>query len=346
MGNIVKFSAVNSKIKTLKGKMLKNDQYYQLLHSKGFKDVLTILKENTHYSEALKNYDTDKINRGELEIILYRHYVSIHNKFINYFNGEHRKFIKNLFIKWEIEDLKIIIRGKYIGRTKEDIERLLVARSPLSTLDYTYLIASKDLSSLIERLKGTIYYNGIKNLIKDIDINGLFRVETELDFVYFSNIRKELKHLDKENRMVINEIIGLEGDLLNLSWIYRGKKFFNISSEELFNYTIYDGFKLSKENIKRLCYVKNGEEFHDIIRNTNYEYIYEKDEPKTIEKREREYEKKYYGKYLKENKQNFGILMSYLNLYRIEIRDIVSIAEQKRYYGDSDSDMHYVSVTL
>ncbi len=345
MGNIVKFSAVNSKIKTLKGKMLKKNQYYQLLNSKGFKDVLTILKENTYYGEVLKQYDLDKINRGELEIILYRHYVSIHNKFISYFSGEYRKFIKNLFLKWEIEDLKIIIRGKYIGRSKEEIERTLIARSSLSTLDYSYLLDSKDLNVLIERLKETIYYKSIKNLIKDIDVNGLFRIETELDFIYFSNIRKELKHLDKENREIIDEIIGLEGDLLNLSWIYRGKKFFNLSSEELFNYTIYDGFKLSKEKIKLLCYAKNGEEFHDIIKNTKYGYIYEQDETKTIEKREREYEKKYYGKYLKENKQNFGMLMSYLNLYRIEMKDIVSIVEQKRYYGDNNA-MNYVSVSL
>jgi V/A-type H+-transporting ATPase subunit C len=37
--------------------------------------------------------------------------------------------------------------------------------------------------------------------------------------------------------------------------------------------------------------------------------------------------------------------MSYLNLYRIEMKDIVSIVEQKRYYGDNNA-MNYVSVSL
>ena len=346
MGSIVKFSAVNSKVKTLKGKMLDKEQYSKLLQSKGFNDALVALKENTHYGKILNKYELEKLHRGELEIVLYKYYISVYTNFINYFNGEYKKFIKNLFLRWEIEDLKIIIRGKYIGRTKEEIGGFLIAKSQLNTLDYEYLAASKDLNVLVERLKGSIYYNNIKNLMRDVDTKGLFRIETELDFIYFSNIRKELKNLDKENGEVISEIIGMEGDLLNLSWIYRGKKYFNISPEELFNYTIYEGFKLSKENIKDLCYSKGIEEFQRIIKDTVYEHIYEEHDSRTIEKRQREYEKSYYNKYLKGNKHNFGVLMSYLNLFRIEIKDIVSIVEKNRYYENDEDIMNYISVTL
>lgn len=346
MGSIVKFGAINSKVKALKGKMLKQEQYLELLQSKGLKNALIVLKENTKYGELLKNYELEKIHRGELEIILDRYYTSIYTKFINYFHGEYRKLIKNLFLRWEIEDLKIIIRGKYIGRNKEEIEKNLIARSSLNTIDYSYLSASKNVDVLIDRLKGSIYYDSIKNLMKDVDNKGLFRVETELDFIYFSTIRKEIKHLDKENRLIVDEIIGMEADLLNLSWIYRGKNFFNIMPEELFNYTIYNGFKLSKENIKKLCYASSNEEFHSIIESTIYGYIYQNNDLKTIEKREREYQKRYFNKFLKGNKGNFGILMSYLILYRIEIKDIISIIEQKRYDADIDEGMNYVSVTL
>lgn len=346
MGSVVNFTAVNSKVKALKGKMLKNNQYLELLQSKDFKSSLRILKENTSYGELLKTYEIDKLHRGELELILNKHYMEIYRKFINYFHGEYRKFIKLLFLRWEIEDLKIIIRGKYIGRSKEEIEKFLIAKSSLNTIDYSYLTSSKDLEELVNRLKGSIYYNGLKNLIKDVDKKGLFRVETELDFIYFSSIRKQLKHLDKENKEVVYEIIGLEADLLNLSWIYRGKKFFNIPPEELFNYTIYDGYKLSKESLRKLCYVTTLEEFHNIIENTPYGCIYKKDDSSIIEKSEREFQKKYFNKFLRENRTNFSMIMSYLILYRIEIRDIISIVEQKRYEVDINEGMKYVSVTL
>lgn len=334
MGSIVKFSAVNSKVKALKGKMLKKEQYLKLKESKDFKDAVRILKEETSYGEILYLYSSENLHRGTLEIILDRHYINIYSKFLNYFSGEYRKLIKNLFLRWEIEDLKIIIRGKYLSKSKAEIEERLIAKSPLNTINYNYLLALRNVQEVAEGLKGTIYYEPLKNLVKDIDKKGLFRVETELDFLYFSSIRQELKHLDKENRKVVHEIIGIQADLLNISWIYRGKFFYKIPPEELFNYTIYDSFKLSKDDIRNLSYAGTAEDFKGLLEGTPYSFIYESSDPSIIEKKRRELEKKYFGRFIKENKNNLGVVMSYLILYRIEIRDIISIIEQKRYLVD------------
>lgn len=346
MGSIVKFTAVNSKVKALKGKMLKDDEYLELLQCKGFKEALRVLKENTCYGELLEDYNLDKIHRGEIEVILDRYYTVVYNKFVNYFSGEYRKLIKNLFLRWEIEDLKVIIRGKYIGHSNETIQNNLIARSSLNTIDYDYIISSKSIEELVERLKGSIYYDGIKNLVVDVNKKGLFRIETELDFIYFSTLRKQLKKLDKENREIVEQIMGMEADLSNLTYIYRGKKFYDITPEELFNYTIYDGFKLSEEKIKKLCYANSIEELQSILENTPYGWIYQVDNSIEIEKREKEFQKKYFSKYIRENRTNFSMVMSYLILYKIEIRDIISIVEQKRYDLDISQGAKYVSVIL
>ena len=292
MGSVVKFSAINSKVKAMIGKMLSEEQYLKLLKCKDFKSTVKVLKEETNYGELLEGYNLEKIHRGNLEIILDRHYISIYSKFINYFNGEYRKLIKALFIRWEIEDLKVIIRGKYLGRSKDEIENKLIARSSLNTINYDYLLALKNVEEVIDGLKGSIYYKSLKNLAKDTSEKGLFRIETELDFVYFSSVRQELKHLDNENKEVGYSIIGMEADLLNLGWIYRGKTFYKIPPEELFNYTIYDGYKLSKEKLRKLCYINNMADFHNLIEKTPYAHIYEKDDSNLIEKREREFSKK------------------------------------------------------
>jgi len=346
MGSVVVFSAINTKVKALIGKMLSKDQYLQLLNCKDLKSTLKTLKEETSYGELLEQYNLDKIHRGDLEIILDKYYISTYSKFINYFDGEYRKLIKTFFIRWEIEDLKVIIRGKYLGHSKGEIDKKLIARSSLNTINYDYLLALKNVEEVIEGLKGSIYYKSLKNLANIVSAKGLFRIETELDFVYFTSVRKELKHLDNENKEVVYSIMSLEADLLNLGWIYRGKTFYNIPPEELFNYTIYNGYKLSKENLKKLCYVNTMEEFNNILSKTPYASIYEKDDSNLIEKREREFQKKYFKKILRENKTNISMVISYLTVYRIEIRDIISIIEQKRYAIDKNEGINYVSVTL
>lgn len=346
MGSVVKFSAINSKVKALMGKKLSRDQYLKLLKCKDFKSTVKVLKEETNYGELLEGYNLEKIHRGNLEIILDKHYVSIYSKFINYFHGEYRKLIKALFLRWEIEDLKVIIRGKYLGRSKDEIENKLIARSSLNTINYDYLLALKNVEEVVEGLKGSLYYKSLKNLAKATSEKGLFRIETELDFVYFSSVRRELKHLDNENKEVGYSIIGLETDLLNLGWIYRGKTFYKIPPEELFNYTINNGYKLSKENLRKLCYVNNMVDFHALIEKTPYAYIYEKDDSNLIEKREREFQKKYFKKFLRENETNISMVMSYLMVYRIEMKDVISIIEEKKYAIDMSKGMNYISITL
>lgn len=346
MGSVVKFSAINTKVKALMGKMLSGDQYLRLLNCKDLKSTLKVLKEETSYGELLEAYNLEMIHRGDLEIILHKYYMSTYSKFISYFNGEYRKLIKAFFLRWEIEDLKVIIRGKHLGLPKGEIENKLIARSPLNTINYDYLLALKNVEEVIDGLKGSIYYKSLKNLAKIVSAKGLFRIETELDFVYFTSIRRELKHLDKENKEVVYSIMSLEADLLNLGWIYRGKTFYKIPPEELFNYTIYNGYKLSKEKLKELCYTNNMDDFNNILEKTPYAPIYEKDDTNFIEKREREFQKKYFKKIIRENKTNISMVMSYLIVYRIEIRDIISIIEQKRYDMDINEGINYVSITL
>ena len=346
MGSVVKFSAVNSKVKALMGKMLSKDQYLELLKCKDFKSTVKVLKEETNYGELLEGYNLESIHRGNLEVILRRHYVSIYEKFINYFNGGYRKLIKALFIRLEIEDLKVIIRGKYLGRTYDQIENKLIARCSLNTINYDYLLALRNVEEVIEGLKGSIYYKHLKNLAKSTSDKGLFRIETELDFVYFSSIRRELKHLDNENKEIGYDIIGVEADLLNLGWIYRGKAFYMVPPDELFNYVIYNSHKLSKEELRKLCYTNNMEDFRSLIEKTPYSSIYEKDDSNLIEKREREFQKKYFKKILRENKTNIGMVMSYFIFYRVEMKDIISIIEQKRYNIDLSEGINYVSITL
>lgn len=346
MGSVVEFSAVNSKVKALMGKMISQEQYVKLLKCKDLKSTIKVLKEETNYGEFLEGYNLENIHRGNLEIILDRNYVSIYSKFINYFHGEYRKLIKTLFLRWEIEDLKVIIRGKYLGRSYDQIQNKLISRCALNTINYDYLLALKNVDEVVEGLKGSIYYKNLKNLAKSTSDEGLFKIETELDFVYFSAVRRELKHLDNENKEVVCSIIGMEADLLNLGWIYRGKAFYKVPPDELFNYLIYNSHKLSKEMLRKLCYTSNMEEFRSLIEKTPYASIYEKDDSNLIEKREREFQKKYFKKILRENKTNIGMVMSYFIYYKIEMKDIISIIEQKRYDIDIREGINYISITL
>jgi V/A-type H+-transporting ATPase subunit C len=173
-------------------------------------------------------------------------------------------------------------------------------------------------------------------------------MEMTLDFVYFSSLRKFIKKLDREDREIIEEVNGIYSDLLNLQWILRGKKYYHLSPEVLLNYTIYDGYKLNRDIIKELCYTKSIDEFYGILGTLPYKGIFEdsKQRDYLMERDILTYLKNVFLKYKNENKFNIATVVSYLELALFELRDVISIVENKRYNMENEETKRYITATL
>jgi V/A-type H+-transporting ATPase subunit C len=348
MGRVENFAAVNTKVKALEGKFLTKRQFTHLIDCNSFRDALSFLKEDTRYGDILEGYNVDELHRGQLEIILKKHYIRNFTKLMHYLNDDYKKLLKIIFIRFEVEDIKIILRGKYIGRNKEELAELLTYRCPLSTVDYDKLLEGNDVGEVADKLKGTTYYKHIYNLVKDVEKEGLFRLEMALDFVYFINLRKYIKKIPMEDRKAIEKINGIYADLLNIQWIFRGIKYYRLNPEILFNYTIYDGYKLKKGDIKELCYSTDLKSFYSKVNNTPYKEVFNRSnfQEYLLEKEILAFLKKVYVRYNSEFKMNISVVLSYLELAQLECRDIITIVENKRYSQQSEEIMQFITATV
>jgi len=345
MGSILLFSAVNSKMHTMQSKLLKKADFEKLIEINNFKDALAYLVNNTGYKDAFIGADINNVKIEDVEAYLKKNYIKNFRKLQYYFFRNYNKLIKTLFMRYEIEDLKTIIRGKYRNQPPEQIKKFMMYENALSSFNYDELINEKDIASVIQALKNTKYYNHIHPLVKDIDEKGLFALETYLDFKYFSQIRDIVKKIKREDRKVMQREVGIYIDLLNIQWIYRGIKFYNVSKEELFNYIIYDGHELDNEFLKKLCYVENLEQFKEILKTTPYGNIIKEieNEDYLFEREILDYIKQRYFEINKESKMNISILMSFLEISLIEIRDIITILESKRYTFNKEETLKYIT---
>lgn len=348
MGRVEDFTAVNTKVKALEGKFLNKVQFNDLIDCNSFREALRFLKKGTRYGDILESYNIDELHRGQLEIILKKHYIRNFTKLMHYLSDDYKKLLKIIFIRFEVEDIKIIIRGKYIDRNKEELAELLTYQCSLSTVDYAELLQAEGVAEVADKLKGTTYYKHIHSLIKDVEKEGLFRLEMALDFVYFVNLRKYIKKLPREDRKVIEKINGIYADLLNIQWIFRGIKYYKLDPEILFNYTIYDGWKLKRADIKDLCYSNDLESFYIKVNNTPYKEVFNRSnfQEYLLEKEILAYLKKIYLRYNSEFKMNISVVLSYLELAQIECRDIITIVENKRYSQQSEEIMQFITATV
>lgn len=344
MESIKRFAAINTKVRTLEGRLLTKNDYRKLISMRSVKNIARYLKDNTSYKDIMEDVDVTSLKADELELLLKKYIVSQYEKLIHYFTDEYRKLFKTLFIRYEIEDLKLFLRASTREENLENVRELIVYSGIYSNVDYNALSSSKDLEELIDNLKGTIYHDALKAYTKETLEKKLFYMEMSLDRLYFKLLSDQTEKLDRKDRDIFRELLGKNIDLLNLQWIYRGLRFYGLSPEELINYTLHNGYYLNFKRIKELCYTKNEKELIEKMLDSKYGFLF--DNKDTLEiYMERRIERYLYFlllDYKKREKMNIIESVVYMHLLEYEMRDIISIVEAVRYGMDEESSKKFL----
>lgn len=333
MDKVITYATVNTKIRALEKDFLKREDYLNMIQKKSVVDVARYLKENTSYGKLLREINIDNISRRDLEDILKNNMIKSMDKLIYYFRDDYKELIRSLYIKYEIEDLKILSRSIFNGKELETIKKPLSFLGKYSRVDPKILFKSKTNRDLIYSLKGSEFYEFLIPLVNGKRENR-FRFEMALDMGYFSIIQSRKLRISREDRKILKEWEGLLADLYNIQWVYRGKKFYSLSPEELLNYTINYGVKLTFRERKAMCYAKNLEELYKMITNTIYGFLFKKEEISRDIYMERRINRFMYYK-LKALDRQFSLsiiqTIDFVWSFEFEIRDIISILEAIRY---------------
>jgi len=155
-----------------------------------------------------------------------------------------------------------------------------------------------------------------------------------LDMGYFNIIQSRRLKISGEDRKMLKKWEGMVADLYNIQWIYRGKKFYHLSPEELLNYTINFGDRLTFADRQGMCYTKNLEELYRMTINTVYGFLFKKEEISRDIYMERRINRFIYYKLMAmTHKFTMSIIQTigYVWSLEFEIRDIISIIESIRY---------------
>lgn len=318
--------APNAKARALLGKLLKYEDYDKLISLDSTERFIDYLHRNTHYKESLeeKEYNVDTV-----EILIKKHFIKSLEKLYYFYYDEYRDFFRALLMRYEVEDVKIFLRVFTRGESKKIGEEHYIYSNLFKNINYEKIKKAYTLDEFINSLKGTMYFEKLKKYMDEEENKMLFYMEMALDRIYFNNLYQAAVKLKKNDRKNVLEMLGINIDLLNIQWIYRGRKYFNISSEELFNLSLEVGYKYDLRKIKELCYM-NLEDFKRNISEGKYHEIFDETEYLM----ERSYERYLYNM-LDDYFTNSGlsIIIPVIYIFKIEyeMRDLYSILEGIKY---------------
>jgi V/A-type H+-transporting ATPase subunit C len=136
----------------------------------------------------------------------------------------------------------------------EAIRRFLIPMDQPSRLPWEVLLHVQSVAGLVDRLSGTHYGQPLRNALPAYRReNSLFVIEIALDIRYYRDLAAAINDLGGEDHEDARRIFGTRLDILNILWAYRHRVYYDLSAEEIVNYTLWHTFRTDTNLIREIA---------------------------------------------------------------------------------------------
>lgn len=232
--------------------LLTMEKMRYLAEGKGVEGFLVRLEETP--------YGTIELEEGvrvpiALERVFYEKFIERIEKIVELTPRKIGEFLRSYYsIRFEVINLKRILRGKFSEASDEEILESLIPMEPFSVESYEELVETESVEEAVDMLKGTSYSRLIERLDMFRKYEVLWPLELLLNYIYASTTLESVQKLASSNRRVVHSIVEFETDIENVLIAVkqreRGEEFEDYEPEELFPVTYGIGLDKLKEIIE------------------------------------------------------------------------------------------------
>lgn len=343
MGNVMTYSGLTTKVRAMQAKLLTKRDFENIANLRSVPEAIEYLKGKPAYARYVEQMDISLYHRGNMEKLLYQSLFDDYTRIFRFAGMEQKKFLKLYWKRYEIDLINYCLRIVFNHYDMPfDIEYKKVFFDKYSQISIDKLATSRNIAELIDNLKDTEYYEPLKPLI-DSESTTLFDYDLALDLYYFSEMWRKNRRLlkGKEREMYIRDF-GTKIDLLNIQWIYRAKKYYNMLAPDIYSLTIPIQYRLGIEEFKNLVEAPTVEEFEKRLEDTYYARKYADISGKTLEATYKECLERQCISDRRRNPYSIATVNTYLFLKEEEIYKLTTALECIRYGLTSRETLGYL----
>ncbi|MDY0091837.1 MAG: V-type ATPase subunit [Candidatus Vecturithrix sp.] len=344
ISSVFKYAYPHAKIRALKGNLLSQELMRALLQTETFEEVLHVLRM-TPYADGFGDFTPDAISIPLLTRILHRNLFEDYEKTIRSVARDIQPLFILLYQKYELVNLKTILRGIISHTDPQDIAALLLPTERYTLFSKDTLLEYHEVHHLIEALQGSFFQYPLNQALRRFEEEQeFFPLEMALDLHYYHTLWDATLELPEQERQESQHILGMWLDILNVAWVIRFKEHYHFSPEEILNYLIQHGYAFKLRERRQLAYARGSQEVREYLKTTGYARALEQEDEafNTLHVTLFRYLGEQLYKYFFGNPFHIGVLLGYLLMKEFEISDILTIAEAKKYGFSLEQSQHYV----
>jgi V/A-type H+/Na+-transporting ATPase subunit C len=259
-GGVSGYAAISARVRAKSAELLTPQDMVRLSEAPDFASLFTALRA-TAYGPYLENLKDNDVTPRRVIMEAKRRLAESFDGVVQMAPTETRPLVKQLFRYFEVGNLKAVLRALvtvFTGDAESSLwERVRDVLFPLgaaSVLPAQAMVESGSIASAVELLQGTPYEDAMSFAMKRYSSEqNLFPIEVALDLAYWRRLWAETKKLTGPDLEHGVKIIGALMDMNNLMWAIRYKVYYNLSEEEVINYTLPFGYRVQDSDLRAIA---------------------------------------------------------------------------------------------
>lgn len=207
----------NARIRGMRSRLLKQSFFDELISSKDIGAVIQKVIE-TEYGPELEDRILHGRTATQVDEALKDNMTRTFRKVLSHCNDEAMLLVTTLLGRWDLFNIKTIIRGKHMKFDAEEIVDSLIAVGQLSQVDTDELSRQADIRGVVDTLGtwGLPFAVPLREVLREYEQEeDLSLLELALDRYYYQWAARRLKGR-RENRRIARRFLAAQVDTMNL----------------------------------------------------------------------------------------------------------------------------------
>jgi len=209
----------------------------------------------------LKQSNYQLLPAGNMDNLFLSVLLNESRSIIRSLTGTERDFFTYWMRRFELQNIKTILRGKSLECSPEQIQQELTDLGDSAVLPVEELLNSDEIPEILNQLQNTpfsaIARYSRENFEQKQDV---FTVETSINYQYFNGLDKRKKLLDKQERDLLQPVLGRIIDQINLVWILRYRLNYKLSASHTYFLLAPGGLYLNSTKLIQLSQIEKFEQ--------------------------------------------------------------------------------------
>ena len=220
----MEYAYINARIRAMKSRLLDTSFLEQLINKPDLDSLIAEL-EKTTYREELEKAGVLFSGITRIEVAIRKDLVKTFRTILKFISGEEaERFLTIILHRWDVQNIKTIIRGKKIQESPSEILECLIPAGELDEAALTELVKQPDVKAVIDLLATwrISFARPLTLSFKEFSDTGDMQIlEYALDTFYLEDALSVIMADESADALILKDLIVTEIDINNIKTVLR-----------------------------------------------------------------------------------------------------------------------------